>query len=73
MRTYKIYCLSNFQIYSAVLTVDTMLYIISADFAYLFIYNQKCVPFDHLHPFCQPSPLASGNHQTVLCNFEISF
>ena len=39
MRTYKIYCLSNFQIYSAVLTVDTMLYIISADFAYLFIYN----------------------------------
>ena len=39
MRTYKIYCLSNFQIYSAVLTVDTVLYIVSAEFTYLFIYN----------------------------------
>ena len=52
MRTYKIYSLSSFQIYNAVLlTIVTMLYVPRTDG----LLNENFVPFDHLHPF-HPSP-----------------
>ena len=54
MRTFKMYSLSDFQIYNTVLlTVVTMLYIYIPR-GYL-SYDWKLLPFDHLHPF--PSPL----------------
>ena len=50
MRTFKIYSLSNFQIYSRVLvTIVTMLYVTSP--VLIYSYNWKFFPFDHLHPF----------------------
>ena len=49
MRTFKICCLSNLQIYNTVLlTLVTMSYIISP---WHLLHNWKFFHFDHLHPF----------------------
>ena len=48
------------------LTVVTMC--MSPPRSYLF-YNCKFVPFDPLHP--SPSSLTSGNHQSILCFYEL--
>lgn len=64
MRTLKIYSLSNFQMYNAVLlTTVTMLYIASLGLTAL-----DLLPLDHLHPFPLPvsSPcLATANLSSV--------
>ena len=52
MRIFKIYCLSIFQIYNTVLlTMASIWYIISP---WHLFFNWTFVPFDPLHPFCQP-------------------
>ena len=48
VRTFKIFCFSNFHIYNEILlAIVTMLYIKSPGLGHLI--NWKCVPFDHLH------------------------
>ena len=61
MRTFNIYSLSNFQIYSTFLTITTMLYNI---FQRLILYMWIFIPLDYLH-LCCPSPHpTSGNNQS---------
>ena len=71
MRTFRIYLLSNFQIYhTAVLTIVIILYIISPVLIYL--------TAGSLHPSTPSSdsptpPLASGNHKSDLVFYEFVF
>ena len=69
VRTFKIDSLSNFRIY--VMINYSHHYIART---HLF-YNWKFVPLDPLHPF-KPFPHYphhSGNHQSVLCVYELDF
>ena len=63
MRTFKIHCLSNFQICNTpLLMIVTMLYITPP----WFIYYWKFVPFDSLPLFgSPPPPPAPGNHHCI--------
>ena len=62
MKTFKIYSLSNFKIYNAVLlTIVTMLFITSILLT-LYIYTFWPPLFFHL----LPTPI-SGIHQSILC------
>lgn len=57
MRTSKIYCLSNFELYMTVsLTIAPMCYTPQDNL----IYNGTFVPFDHLH-----SVTFKGNHSML--------
>ena len=70
VRTLKISSLSNFQICSTVLLIIvTMLYIISWWLTNLII----DVTFDPLHPLYPLLHPASGNHQSLLCIYELGF
>ena len=69
MRTFKIYSLSNFQIYNEVLVdIVTTLYIIS-QITYLF-YNWKFEPFDHLSSFYLT--LISHSWQPPICSLDMN-
>ena len=60
---FKIYCLSNFEIYSTqynIFNYSHTLYILHPQDL---LYNSKFIPFDHLHLF-HPSP-TFGNQQTL--------
>ena len=64
MKIFKIYLLSNFQLYNTVLlTIVTVLYLHPQDLSY----NWKFVPFDYFHLFCPPT--ASCDDQS-LCTYE---
>ena len=64
MRTFKIYCLSNFQICSAIL----LMIVITLYYPMTYLY-WKLVPFDPLNPFHLP-PNPHCRHQFVLCIYE---
>ena len=70
MRTFKIYSLSNVQIYNTVLlTTVTLLYITSRRLVYLIAGSLYLLTiFTHFtHP---PQHPTSGKHQPVLCFYE---
>ena len=69
MRTSKIYSLSNFQILNtALVTIVTRLYITSPGHVY-FITEGLYILTPVTYFFFSPSP--SGNHQSVLCIYEL--
>ena len=66
MKTFKMYCLSNYQIYNTVLfTIVTMLHILSPEFICLVIQSLYLL-VRHTHFFSNPPPPASGNHWSIL-------
>ena len=67
MRTFKIYSLSNFQIYSIILTVITMLYIALSKVIYLITGSFYLSPVSTVLPLLQPSltPLPATNPFSV--------
>ena len=75
IRIFKIYSLSNFEVYNTiVLTIVTMLYIISPELIHL-ITGSLCpltpfIIFPHAH---SPQPSTSGNHSSVrgFCKVEL--
>lgn len=68
MRTFKIYSLSNFQMYNiALLAIATILYLHAQD---LKILHWEFVSFDHLTHF---PPSSSGNHRSVFCFYEFGY
>lgn len=70
MRPFRIYSLSNFQIYNTILlTIVTLLYI---PVTYWF-YNWKFVLFNYLCPFCLFLPPTSDKYQTILCYVWLHF
>ena len=72
MRTFKIYSLSNFQIYNTVLlTIDTMLSLTSPGVVYFTA--GSFVPFDPHLPFCPPPKPTSSNLQSVLSMSSVFF
>ena len=69
MRTFKIYCLSNFHIYNTVsLPRVTMLCITSPGLKYFI--NETLYFWTSFPYFIPPQPPASVSHETVLCIFE---
>ena len=68
MIKFKIYPISNFQIYNIVeLTVVTH----AVNYITRTYFITGTLLFDHLHPFFPPSTPASGNHQSVFCIYEL--
>lgn len=54
MRTLRLYFLNIFQTYSSVSCGHHVVYRIS-----MFVYNRKCVPFDHVHAISSPFPMVT--------------
>ena len=72
MKTFKMYSLSNFQIYNTVLlTIVAMLYVISPWLIYFI--TESLYIFIPLTHFTHPPPPTSGNHQCVLSIFHFIF
>ena len=70
VRTFKIYCLSNFQVYSmALLTTVTVLYIKSPELIPLITGN--LYPLTNISSFSLP--LAPGIDQSTFCSYECGF
>ena len=68
VRTFKIYSLINFQLYSTVLTIVTTLRYIPQTYSF---YNWKFISFDLLSQFPHPHQTLAGT--SLLCFFELSF
>ena len=66
MRTFKICCLSNFQIHNIINHYHHAVDYIPRTYL---SYNWKWVPFDCFHPILPPPPPASGNHKSDLFFF----
>ena len=62
MRTFKIYSLSNFQIYNSVLTIVTILFILFPELLF--------VPFDYFHSFTHSQVLSMLSQMVGLCYFS---
>ena len=71
MRTFNVYSLNDFQIYSIVLTIVTMLYITSPELIYLI--TGSLYLLTTFTRFLHPLPPATSNHQSVLCFCEFGF
>lgn len=70
MKTIKIYCLNNFQIYNTVLLTIVNHIVLHPN---SLLYGWKLVPFNPFTNFTHVSPSPSGTHQSVSCIYDLRF